>query len=75
MNSCFVPNKAGLTQSTIVQYSIKLFCNGVPVNIMRRFVRICFSAFAILILAFHKIILDVFEKMLIYFLIFQKNKF
>ena len=44
-NSFFEPSSRGLTKSTIVQYSIKLFWSGVPVRITRRFVRIFESAF------------------------------
>ena len=52
VNSCFVPSRFGFTQSTIVQYSIRLFCSGVPVSITRRLVFICFSAFAICAFSF-----------------------
>ena len=35
-----VPNNLGLTKSTIAKYSLRLFCKGVPVRIMRLLVLI-----------------------------------
>lgn len=46
-NSFNVPSKSGFTKDAIQWYSIKLFCNGVPVSTHRRRVLIVASTLAI----------------------------
>ena len=44
LNSVLLPRKFGRTQSTMHQYSSKLFCSGYPVSTILRLVLISFSA-------------------------------
>ena len=50
-----MPNNLGFTKSTIAKYSLKLFCSGVPVKIMRRFVLILFIVALMAVFVFLRI--------------------
>mmetsp|Transcript_36568 Transcript_36568/g.91159 ORF Transcript_36568/g.91159 Transcript_36568/m.91159 type:complete len:558 (+) Transcript_36568:655-2328(+) len=52
LNSFAVPRALGRTQSTMTKHSCRLFCTGVPVRAMRRFVRTCLKARASWVFSF-----------------------